>query len=114
MERPFGGVGQIAAGAVVAGVRPFRGPALERATLHRKELRRKAFRGFFGAKERPLRMTRGRVSRRRASIPWCTEWAYSGMFPCFFGGFFSRLVCYISRASINPLRVSLGWMTAST
>ncbi len=39
---------------------------------------------------------------------------YSGIFPCFLGGFLSRLVCSISSASINFLRVSRGWITAST
>jgi|ERR1039458_5924637 hypothetical protein len=38
---------------------------------------------------------------------------YNGMFPCFFGGFLSRLVCSISSAWISFLRVSLGWITAS-
>lgn len=40
--------------------------------------------------------------------------SYSGIFPCFFGGFLSRLVWSISRASISRLRVSDGWITAST
>src|SRR5579864_1947496 len=47
-------------------------------------------------------------------IPDNSDEPYSGIFPCFFGGFLSRLVCSISRASINFLRVSRGWMTAST
>jgi len=39
---------------------------------------------------------------------------YSGIFPCFLGGFLSRLVPSISSAWISLLRVSRGWMTAST
>jgi plasmid stabilization system protein ParE len=39
---------------------------------------------------------------------------YSGMLPCFFGGFLSRFVSSISRAWISFLRVSRGWITAST
>src|SRR6202035_1875607 len=39
---------------------------------------------------------------------------YSGMFPCFLGGFLSRLVSSIASAWINFLRVSRGWITAST
>lgn len=34
--------------------------------------------------------------------------AYNGIFPCFFGGFLSRLVCNISSASIIFFRVSCG------
>jgi hypothetical protein len=39
---------------------------------------------------------------------------HSGIFPCFFGGFLSRLFSSISSAWISFLRVSRGWMTAST
>src|SRR6185503_7763402 len=38
----------------------------------------------------------------------------SGIFPCFFDGFLSRLVWSISSASISFLRVSRGGITAST
>ena len=40
--------------------------------------------------------------------------AHSGMFPCFFGGFRSRLPSSISSAEISFLRVSRGRITAST
>lgn len=40
--------------------------------------------------------------------------AYSGMLPCFFGGFLSRLPSKISSAWIKRLRVSCGRITAST
>ncbi len=39
--------------------------------------------------------------------------SYSGIFPCFLAGFFSRFVANISSAEFNRLRVSLGRMTAS-
>src|SRR5258708_9599026 len=39
---------------------------------------------------------------------------HSGIFPCFFGGFFSRFVPSIPSARISFFRVSRGWMTAST
>ncbi len=39
---------------------------------------------------------------------------YSGIFPCFFGGFLSRFVSSISKARINFPRVSRGRITAST
>ena len=38
---------------------------------------------------------------------------HSGMFPCFFGGFWSRLVARISSAWMSFLRVSRGSMTSS-
>ncbi len=38
----------------------------------------------------------------------------SGMFPCFFAGFLSRLPSSISRAEISRRRVSRGAITAST
>ncbi len=40
--------------------------------------------------------------------------AYSGMFPCFFGGFFSRLVSSPASAAISFARVCLGRITSST
>ena len=39
---------------------------------------------------------------------------YSGIFPCFFGGFLSRLPSSISSAAISRRRVSWGAITAST
>ena len=39
---------------------------------------------------------------------------HSGMFPCFFGGFVSRLSASISSAAISRGRVSDGRMTSST
>src|ERR1700745_3067149 len=39
--------------------------------------------------------------------------AHSGMLPCFFAGFFSRLVANMSRAEFNLRRVSRGRMTGS-
>lgn len=39
---------------------------------------------------------------------------YNGIFPCFFGGFFSRFPSSISSASISRRRVSCGSITAST
>ncbi len=40
--------------------------------------------------------------------------AHSGIFPCFFGGFLSRLPSSISSAAISSRRVSCGKITAST
>ncbi len=40
--------------------------------------------------------------------------AHSGMFPCFFGGRLSRLVRSSRRARMISVRVSCGWITAST
>ncbi len=40
--------------------------------------------------------------------------AHSGIFPCFFGGFLSRLPSSISSAAISSRRVSRGKITAST
>ena len=40
--------------------------------------------------------------------------AHRGIFPCFFGGFLSRLPSSISSAAINSRRVSCGKITAST
>ena len=39
---------------------------------------------------------------------------YSGIFPCFFGGFLSRFVSSMASAWINFFRVSRGCITAST
>ena len=39
---------------------------------------------------------------------------HSGMLPCFFGGFVSRLSASISNAAMSRGRVSDGWMTSST
>src|SRR5271157_928241 len=39
---------------------------------------------------------------------------YSGIFPCFFGGLLSRFVSSMASAWISFLRVSRGWITAST
>ena len=39
---------------------------------------------------------------------------YNGIFPCFLGGFLSRLISSIASAWISFFRVSRGWMTAST
>jgi hypothetical protein len=39
---------------------------------------------------------------------------YSGIFPCFFGGFLSRLFSSMASAWISFFRVSRGWMMAST
>src|SRR4051794_10308303 len=38
---------------------------------------------------------------------------YSGIFPCFLAGFFSRFVASISSAAFSRRRVSLGRITAS-
>jgi hypothetical protein len=40
--------------------------------------------------------------------------SYSGMFPCFLGGFLSRLVFSAASARTSRARVSLGRMTSST
>ena len=40
--------------------------------------------------------------------------AQRGMLPCFFGGFFSRLVVSVASARISFLRVVRGWMISST
>ena len=42
-----------------------------------------------------------------------SEPAYSGMFPCFFGGFRSRLVSSAASAAMSFLRVCLGSITSS-
>src|SRR5262249_50687587 len=52
-----------------------------------------------------LRMRMGRMRRNPA---------YSGMFPCFFRGFWSRLFSRDRRATITRSRVSDGSITAST
>jgi len=38
---------------------------------------------------------------------------YSGMLPCFFGGFLSRLFSQMAEAAISLVRVFRGWMTSS-
>ncbi len=43
----------------------------------------------------------------------CAMRNYNGMFPCFFGGFVSRLFCNISSAAISFGRVSCGSITSS-
>lgn len=52
----------------------------------------------------------------RQALFRCTfnEPLYSGIFPCFLGGFLSRLVSSIFSARIRCPRVSLGRITAST
>ena len=51
------------------------------------------------------------VAKLRSSR--CGAKRYSGMLPCFFGGFLSRLVSRPARAAISFARVWRGWMTSS-
>ena len=45
---------------------------------------------------------------------WASHARHSGMLPCFFGGFVSRLSASISNAAMSRGRVSHGWITSST
>jgi hypothetical protein len=59
----------------------------------------------------------GELSQHALSRGGCVFYlliSYSGIFPCFFGGFLSRFVSSISSAWISFLRVSCGRITEST
>src|SRR6202167_3614479 len=53
-----------------------------------------------------------RLEAELEQVPARDVMPYSGIFPCFFGGFLSRLVSSIARAWISFCRVSCGWMIA--
>ena len=54
------------------------------------------------------------LPKHRSSGRFLSSRSYSGIFPCFLGGFVSRLVSSMRRAVMSLGRVSRGWMTAST
>lgn len=63
--------------------------------------------------DRHLRPLRGLAGEVQALVLRCLI-HYNGIFPCFFGGFSSRLFCSISSAEISRGRVSRGSITSST
>jgi len=72
--------------------------------------------GLAGDRRRsPACLRRDRpYARRRLAVVLSSATTYNGIFPCFFGGFVSRLFLNISSALISRGRVSLGSMMSST